>query len=351
MFRSFVNKILLAPYYFVLKTRNFFYDQGVFKSKSYDIPIICIGNITVGGTGKTPHTEYFIEQLMAEHRIAVVSRGYGRKTKGFRIVETTSSPKDCGDEPLQIKRKFPNVAVVVDSNRIRAIDTLLALPEDQRPQLIILDDAFQHRAVKATVNILLIDYNRPVSKDMLMPFGRLRDLPEQKKRADIVIVTKCPCDPEIEERREWKEREGIRDNQLLFFSSIDYSAPLEVFETADRRYVYSKFALIITGIANPKPLLNYLKRSYKIDKSLKFSDHHYFNKLDIFRINRGSARYPKCVILTTEKDSQRLYTVSTLSEEVKKRMFYLPIKVTIYNDIYERSVIFKLNEICFGIDF
>ncbi len=340
MFRDFINKVVLFPYYFALAFRHFLYDSLIIKSHKPDVPIISLGNITAGGTGKTPHTEFFIENLSSTHKVGVLSRGYGRKTKGFKLVEVGDTPLDCGDEPLQIKKKFPNILVAVDENRNRGVEMLLSLFPEKRPDVIILDDAFQHRKILADINILLIDYNRPLYKDKLIPFGRLRDLPARIRKADMVIITKCPGEPDIEEQQLLRKRESVRDYQSLFFSLIEYGEPVPVFDMADKRYAYSKFAIVLTAIANPKPLYYFVRNSNKIiNDKLEFSDHHNFGKFDILRINRWAANHPKCGIYTTEKDAQRLLRLSKLSEDVKRRLFYVPIEVRVLSEAGSESII------------
>jgi tetraacyldisaccharide 4'-kinase len=340
MIRGFINGVVLFPYYFVLAFRHFLYDNKILKSHKAPVSLISVGNVTAGGTGKTPHTEYLINNLQSFYKVAVLSRGYGRKTKGFRMVETGDTPLDAGDEPLQIKKKFPHIFVAVDEKRKRGIDMLLSLFPSDRPDVIILDDAFQHRAVSPDLNILLIDYNRPVSADKLIPFGRLRDLPSRVRKADIIVVTKCPGEPDIEEQLNIRKREGLRDSQKLYFSMIDYKEPEPVFEGADKRYAYSRFAIILTSIANPRPLYYYVRNSGKsINSRLEFSDHHNFRKSDINRINKWASEYPKCGIYTTEKDSQRLMNLPKLSAEVKRRIFYVPIGVDIIGETGEENLI------------
>ena len=224
-----IDKILLFPYWLTLKCRHFLYNTGLFKSHSTEVPSICVGNVTVGGTGKTPHTEMLVRTLLEEdewmgRNIAVLSRGYKRQSKGFQQVTADGSAEFYGDEPMQIKRKFPQITVCVDKSRKNGC-RFLCNPEllhtskkakrckDKnilKADLIILDDAFQHRSIKATANIVLIDYNRPLFKDHLMPLGRLRDLPERISAADIVIVTKCPGDLNAWEKSQWAEALGIR---------------------------------------------------------------------------------------------------------------------------------------------
>lgn len=184
------DKIVLFPYYLTLKVRHWLYDTGRKKSVSYDVPVIGVGNVTVGGTGKTPHIEMLIRMFQDEYRVAVISRGYRRRTEGFREVSENDDFQDVGDEPLQIKKKFPSVRVVVDADRCRAVETLMALGEDERPSLILLDDAFQYRRIVPKVNIVLVSATRPVFEDHLLPMGRLRDIPSRMKKADVVVVTK-----------------------------------------------------------------------------------------------------------------------------------------------------------------
>lgn len=341
---SLKSKILLFPYWIALKIRHFLYDKGIIKSRSFPVPVICLGNITVGGTGKTPHTEMIIRMLQEKYRIAVLSRGYKRKTKGFRIATENDTFAHIGDEPLQIKHKFPNVMVAVCANRCEGIDKLLALPPEIRPQLVILDDAFQHRKVKPSHSIVLMNWNNPIFNDNLLPLGRLRDLPEQIKRADSVIVTKSPLfgehdgiiDEELAARqiapveKEWRSRLGLRDDQKLCFSSIFYGSPLGVDpKAADFRYVYSGSALFFTGIANDTQFRNHLAGQYKILDSIKFPDHYSFSKYNIKDINNWVAKYPMAVVFTTEKDSKRLIGNPYLSDDLKKRLFYIPIEVRI----------------------
>jgi tetraacyldisaccharide 4'-kinase len=327
----FLNKVLLFPYYIALKIRHYMYDKGVFKSYKFDIPIISVGNISAGGTGKTPHTEFIVKELMQYRQVAVLSRGYGRKSRGFHFVSCDGGAAEFGDEPLQIKRKFPEVTVAVDGNRVRGVNRLMNLPQEERPDVIILDDAFQHRRVVPGLSILLIDYSRPPESDNLLPFGGLRDLPEQMKRADAVVITKSPCGISDEERFYWKNLLRLLPGQRLFFSALEYCEPLPIFEEADKRYIYSNFVILITGIANPRPLEYHLLNRYKIVKRLRYRDHHSFGKYDALTIGRVARRYPKAVIFTTEKDSQRLMQLERLNSDVRKRIFVLPIEVMIIN--------------------
>lgn len=358
------SKILLFPYWAILKIRHLLYDKGIKKSVSYPVPVICIGNITVGGTGKTPHTEMLIRMLAEKYRIAVLSRGYKRKTKGFRIASETDTFAEIGDEPLQIKHKFPHITVAVCADRREGIGKLLALPAANpgsdagrgadawreadagacRPELIILDDAFQHRKVKPSYNIVLMNWNRPVFADNLLPLGRLRDLPEQIRRADSVIITKCPpfgerdgmIDEELAARqiasvgKQWREKLRLRDDQKLHFSTIFYGTPAGVDPAlADNRYIYSGSAIFFTGIANDREFREHLQGKYKILNSIKYPDHYNFTKANIKDLNNWAAIYPTAAVFTTEKDCMRLLGNPYLSDDLKKRLFYIPIEVKI----------------------
>ena len=354
-----IDKILLFPYWLSLKLRHFLYDTGLKKVRSADVPTICIGNITVGGTGKTSHTEMLIRTLLqdedwGEKNIAVLSRGYKRKTKGFQQVTADGSAIAYGDEPLQIKKKFPGITVAVDGNRIEGCD-FLAHPEKLQSSkkakkcidkdlpasdLIILDDAFQHRALKPTLSIVLVDYNRPIFKDHLLPLGRLRDLPQRIAAADIVIVSKCPNEVNAWEKCTWAENLGIRNfdatscsgtrrngkKQHIFFSTITYDAAEAIFPEGNPRYIYTNRLILFSGIANDAPLLSYLSSDYKIVRHFKFPDHHKFSKADIGTIASAAREFPTSVIMTTEKDSQRIRDCKKIKEELKQRMFYSPIK-------------------------
>ena len=360
-----IDQILLFPYWLSLKLRHFLYDTGLKKVRSADVPTICIGNITVGGTGKTPHTEMLIRTLLQDDEwggknIAVLSRGYKRKTKGFQQVTEDGTALAYGDEPLQIKKKFPGITVAVDSNRIEGCD-LLSHPEKLQTSkkarkcidknltasdLIILDDAFQHRALKPTLSIVLVDYNRPIFKDHLLPIGRLRDLPERISAADIIIVSKCPNEVNAWEKCTWAENLGIKNfdatscsgtrrngkTQHIFFSTITYDAAEAIFPEGNPRYIYTNRLVLFSGIANDAPLLSYLSSDYKIVRHFKFPDHHKFSRADIGTIASAAREFPTSVLMTTEKDCQRIRDCKKIKEELKQRMFYSPIKTAFLSE-------------------
>ncbi|MBQ8033899.1 MAG: tetraacyldisaccharide 4'-kinase [Bacteroidales bacterium] len=357
-----LSKTVLFPYYMALKVRHFLYDKNIKKSTSWPVPVICVGNITVGGTGKTPHTEMLIRLLGEKYNIAVLSRGYKRESKGFRIARITDSFKEVGDEPLQIKQKFPDLTVAVCKSRREGIEKLLALPEGKkrglqdgtRPQVIILDDGFQHRKVKPSHSIVLVNYNKPIFGDNLLPIGSLRDLPGQIKRAESVIISKSPVaiyldgimDQERtveavkQEESMWRKNLALSDAQRLYFSVIKYGEPLPVFhDKADSRYIYSKSAIFFTGIANDLEFRNNLVAKYKVLDSIKFADHKNFSKSDIRHINSWARKNPTAAIFTTEKDSKRLLTSKGLDENVISRLFYIPIEVTIVPQLKEQEFI------------
>lgn len=319
-------------YGIVLALRHFFYDKGWKKSFRASVPTICVGNITVGGTGKTPHTELVLRKLLqsddwAYSNLAVLSRGYKRKGKGFQVVSREEgSARQYGDEPLQMARKFPVVTVAVDKDRVRGCETLAAGGSVPSAELIVLDDAFQYRRLKADLNIVLVDYNRPVQKDLLLPWGRLRDLKSRMKAADIIIVTKCPAYLDDWERSRWAKQLRLAPEQKLYFSTLTYGAMEPVFPEGDPRYIYSKRLVLFTGIANDAPLRNFLSDSYKIVRRIGFPDHHRFTRADVRTLRAAMKAHPTACLVTTEKDAQRIVDVKNMPEDLRKRMFMIPVQ-------------------------
>lgn len=345
------DKILLFPYYLTLKIRNALYNAGTKKSLKAEIPTVCVGNVTVGGTGKTPHTELILRLLLQSEEwgrknLAVLSRGYKRKSKGFQQVSPNGPASFYGDEPLQIKKKFPAVTVALDKNRIEGCN-LLQHPEKVRTSrktrkcknkdfpasdIIVLDDAFQYRRLKADLNIVLVDYNRPVFDDLLLPFGSLRDLPERLEEADIVVVTKCPYYLTEEEKFEWRHKVRLKYQQKIFFTNIHYCPPTPVYEgVCDMRYCYSKKMILFTGIAKDMPLRQYLSDSYKIVEHFRMPDHHPFSSADISSLAAAVRKCPQAAIGTTEKDAQRLRDCK-VPHEIKERLLQIPIEVGFFSD-------------------
>lgn len=314
--------------------RHKLFDAGILKSKTYPVPVICVGNITVGGTGKTPHVEYLIRILSPEYRVAIISRGYKRKSSGFRKVEIDSTVKQVGDEPLQIKRKFPNAAVYVDANRQHAIEHLLKLPENEKPDVILLDDAYQHRYVTPSLSILLMDSKRPIYEDALLPAGNLRESQRHKSRASIVLVTKCSHAMNPIDFRIIEKGLDLFSYQALYFTSFEYKAIQPVFpdinfSSLSNETLKQKQVLLIAGIANPHPLVERLKKQTAKLHTLFYPDHHAFSKKDIIEINKqfDDIESDEKIILTTEKDAMRLRENSAIDDALQQKLYFIPIQV------------------------
>ncbi len=330
-----IGNIFAFPYALGLWLRNLAYDKGWKKSVKFDnVYIISIGNLAVGGTGKTPHVEMFIKALLERAwRVSVISRGYGRQQpRSCRFVEVNSKVEEVGDEPLQIKRKFPQVKVIVDRDRIRAINMLMALPFGDVPEVILLDDGMQYRRLIPTRQVTLITCDRPLSKDSLLPFGRLRDLPSQLKRADTVIITKCPPYLNDSEKQQLKNANRIDEHQKVFFTTVRYFDPVAVFEQGNNRYMYSHEAILFTGIAGSSQLRHHVSARYPRNYHIEFSDHHVFTDRDIRQIENFADKHPQAIVLTTEKDSQRLRRNPLVHERLKERLFYIPIEIELVED-------------------
>ncbi len=327
---TFLYKILNAinPFHWVTSVRNWAFDCGWLKSTRFDTPTICIGNITVGGTGKTPHTEYLIKLLSSSHRIAVLSRGYGRKSRGYIKATPSTAMPMIGDEPHQIMTKFKNITVAVDEKRVHGINSLLS--EEDAPQLILLDDAYQHRYVKAGLNILLVDNNRPVWRDTLLPIGRLRESMAGIERADIIIVTKCPADTDDKHKELCRRMLQTKKGAPVFFSTMRYGVPYPLFaEAAGRECVIEGCnILLLTGIAKPAPLKAHLERSAHSVMLKQYADHHNFSEREIADVADTFARTEgRKLIITTEKDAARLTALPTLPPIIKANIYALPIEV------------------------
>lgn len=342
-------KPLSALYGVGVRVRNYLFDRGVLKSTSYDIPIICVGNITVGGTGKTPHVEYLVNLLHSDYSIAIVSRGYKRKTKGLIVATEKSTAREIGDEPSQIKHKFPSLTVVVDSNRRRAINYLCTLPQENRPELILMDDGFQHRWVKADFNIVLIDFNRIISKDCLLPAGRLREPARGLQRADSVILTKCPNNLTPIEFRGAERDLALYPHQKLLFSKLCYGKEIQGLFHNRPLASSTTHILAIAGIANPKPYFQEIHSRFPHVIEKHFADHHNFSKNDISTLFQEWSNIheanPNAVIVCTEKDAMRLASIrSYLPEQMQENLYYLPIEVKLMFDT-ERAFVSKLQAV------
>ena len=320
-------------YGFGVKFRNMLFDVGILQSRSFDVPVISVGNITVGGTGKTPHVEHLISLLKDKVKVAVLSRGYKRKTRGFVIADASATAKTGGDEPLQMKRKFgDDITVAVDRNRCHGIDKLTGKESAGDIDVVLLDDAFQHRYVTPGINILLVDYHRLIIYDKLLPAGRLREPLNGKNRADIVIVTKCPHDLKPMEYRVITKAMDLFPFQRLYFTRLDYKNLTPVFggrELPLDKIRHDGHILLLTGIASPRQMIEDLTPLCGNIKPLTFGDHHSFTSSDVDRINSEFAAMPQPkMIVTTEKDATRLIALEGLSEDVRACIYALPVKIS-----------------------
>ncbi len=327
-------RFLLLPlsliYGIVVQIRNKMFDIGLLPSKEFNLPIISIGNITAGGTGKTPMTQYLVELLKDEFIVAVLSRGYKRRSKGFFLADNFSTPESIGDEPYQIKNRYPEIIVAVCNKRVEGVRKILyAHPETE---IILLDDAYQHRYIKPGLSILLIDFNNPVTKDFLLPAGLLREPVSEIKRANIVVVTKCPDKLKPIDRRIMIKELDLFPFQHLFFTSVQYGKLLPVYKgntEADKEQLKKDKAHIIlfTGIANPRPLRWFARGISTKIQSLAFPDHHNFTQKDLQKLEEiyDSINEESKLILTTEKDAVRLKSMDYIPEKLKETMYFVPI--------------------------
>lgn len=318
--------------------RNRLFDAGVISRMRFRTPVICIGNLTVGGTGKTPHTEYLIRLLCGEQRrVAVLSRGYKRKSKGFVLADEATPMEEIGDEPFQMKSKFPHITVAVDADRCEGVRLLEESSPAQRPDVVLLDDAYQHRYIMAGLNILLTDYNRPIYADALLPAGRLRESFAGRKRAQIIIVTKCPPGLGEEEAGNIRRRLRLQPGQKLYFTTLQYvhlqpfsagegsgNVPLPLSAISKEKQV-----ILLTGIASPEKLESDLKAYTPHIISLRFADHHQFTASEAEEIRRTYNEKGKGgIIITTEKDATRLHGIG-LGSAVESRLYVLPVEVKV----------------------
>lgn len=340
--RALLKGLLLKPlsvaYGAVTATRNKMFDCGMLEQRKFDIPVLVVGNIAVGGTGKTPHVEYLIELLRSRYHIGVLSRGYNRRTKGFRLATPESNARQIGDEPYQIYRKFGDkgVMVAVCEDRCKGIDKMREI--DPELNLIILDDAFQHRYVKPTVSVVLTEHSRPVFEDEMMPAGHLRENAAALHRADIVIVTKCPDDMKQIDYRIFTKNMGLYPYQHLFFSKYEYGELTPLFPEENGPAQSPRLdsmsptdtIVIVAGIANPKPFIKKVRKAKAKIRGLIFNDHHNFTRNDIVAIInkiKTSADPAHTIVVTTEKDAMRLRDFPGLPKSLKRRIFYLPVSV------------------------
>jgi tetraacyldisaccharide 4'-kinase len=336
-------RILLLPLSFlygcIVGLRNKLFDWKILSSERFNIPVISVGNLTVGGTGKSPHIQYLIELLRHHYKVATVSRGYKRKTKGFFEVLSSSSVEEVGDEPKQFKMNFPDVLISVGEKRADAIHELLK--KEESPEVILLDDAYQHRWVKAGLNILLIDYNYLQEPDFMLPSGTLREWKSGQSRADIIILTKAPKILSPMEKRRFIEVMAPTPNQILYFSYIQYQRLKPLTPAAEKLLAevgelkLSEYKILLfTGIANSGPLLAHLSDNSREVQEMKFPDHYNFNVDDLTQI---STRYRnllsnKKVVITTEKDAVRLMENASIDMLAAIPLFYLPIEIKFHEE-------------------
>ena len=332
-------RFVLTPfaylYSFVVWFRNRLFDWKILPSVKYDAPVICVGNISVGGTGKTPLTEYLIALLKKQYRIASLSRGYKRQTKGFVWVEADSTALEAGDEACQVKQKFPGVLVAVDGNRRRGIDRLLSLPADERPEVVLLDDAFQHRYVTPSLAIMLTGFHNLYYHDAMLPAGNLRESIRGVRRAGIIVVSKCPGIIRPDDVRMIKNNMKLQAGQRLYFTTVKYDPLKPLFPSLAlhpcslNEIEGDEALLLVTGIANPQPLIDTVKSYSSHFKSCIFPDHHRFTIADIQDIDVEFRKMTslKKRLITTEKDAMRLKTLTFLPDEWKAALYYLPVSV------------------------
>ena len=325
-------RYLLFPfailYGWITSVRNFLYNNGILKSFSFGVPVIAVGNLSVGGTGKTPQIEYLIRLLSLQYKVATLSRGYKRKSEGFVLADANSSAEILGDEPFQIHEKFPNITVAVDANRKNGIEQLLHLHE--KPEVILLDDAFQHRRVKAGFYIMLTAYDDLYCNDWMLPTGNLRESRAGARRANMIIVTKCPKDISEIAQRNIKEKIGL--DVPLYFSFIDYDEKVyNETESKSVEEIKSVDKLLLAGIAKPEPFFGYLQSGN--DEQLVFPDHHHFTENDYQTIEDKANNK---LIITTEKDYVRLK-----NQQLKATVFYLPIKSSFIldSDHFDKTIL------------
>lgn len=304
--------------------RNRLYDKGILKSVQFNIPVIAVGNLSVGGTGKSPHIAYLVSLLKNEFNVGILSRGYGRKTNHYINVQSNSSTNEVGDEPLMFKLQFPDVAVAVDVDRVQGIPQLLV--ENPQTELVLLDDAFQHRAVRAGLQIMLTAYDRLFTDDSVLPAGRLRERKSGYKRADIIVVTKCPRNILEEERQKISAKIRPLAHQRLYFSTVNYGEIYPLFSPQEQ---LAETCLVVTGIADSTPLERFLSEKFSSVSSQRYGDHHHFKQSDLEHIRAAfnDMGHNRTIVLTTEKDAARFLPYRLWFEQNRIPLYVQPICV------------------------
>lgn len=335
----------INPYFWITAARNRMFDKGILKSRSFPVPTICIGNISVGGTGKTPHTEYLIRLLGKKFNIAVLSRGYGRKSKGYVLADSNTPMPIIGDEPFQIKNKFKDITVAVCEKRAVGIERIMS--DAEKTDAILLDDAYQHRYVKAGLNILLIDSTRPIWQDCILPFGRMRESIDGIKRADVAIITKC--NTITAEQKEWC-RNYIRERKDIpvFFSSMRYGELYPLFTEEKRDILPGTEVMLITGIARPMPLKQEIEARGAKVALMRYADHYNFTAGDFAEMERryNSIESGDKIIVTTEKDATRILQHPDVPQAIKRNIHVLPIEVDILDgeEVFNKTILDYVTE-------
>lgn len=335
-----IRKLLSAPlswiYGWVIAVRHKLFDLKILKSVEFDIPIICVGNITVGGTGKTPHVEYLIRELSPFYNIAVLSRGYKRKTKGFVLATEKSTSKQVGDEPKQIKLKFPAIPVAVCERRVQGVEHLREIHPEVN--LVLLDDAFQHRYIESWANVILMDYSCPTYEDSLLPMGRLRDLKSSLSKAQFIIVTKCPPNIKPIDMRVVLKHLNLYPYQSLFFTRVVSLAPKPIYEGIGKPLKRGQDVVVMSAIANPTNLIEEAKQDFNVVDVLRYPDHYSYKKRDLASMaNALEKGNSDTVILTTEKDAVKLAGGKKIPENIRKRLYYIPIRVEFVSNFMNNS--------------
>jgi len=346
MVQSFLVKILLIPvaliYGLLISISNWMYKTGWLKSVSFSIPVISVGNLSVGGAGKTPHIEWLIEHFKPFIKVGVLSRGYRRKTKGYLKVTPEMTAFLSGDEPLQFAKKHPDILVSVCESRTFGIPQMIM--DEPELQLVLLDDAFQHRSVKPGLNILLTEYGHPFTKDFLLPVGRLREWKSGYKRADLIVLTKCPSDPMQVDKVKWENEIQPERNQKLFFTFYEYGHPYYLFNQESRIILEEDTDIfLISAIARTDYLMAYLEDSVNTVRLMEFEDHHFFTKYEVAQMEKEflDMDSSKKIILTTEKDAIRLELHQDFILSQKIPVFVLPVKVKFHHEgeeLFEEEV-------------
>lgn len=331
-------KIASLFYGAAIKLRHLLFDINILHSERFDIPIICVGNITVGGTGKTPTVEMLVEHYSEENNVVVLSRGYGRTTKGYRVVQADDTYRNVGDEPLQIKRKFPHITVVVCEKRAFAVHRIKE--EFPDTDMIIMDDGFQHRYVEPLINIIIVDANRPVERDHLLPYGQLRDTTDSLDRTHYFIVTKCPENMKPIDMRVMRKVLVQKPSQEIFFSRMQPTQPCPVFAGVEATVAHGASVIAMSGIGDNEAYNRGLAQRYKVVETLDLDDHHSYRMSDLKHIKQLLAKHPEAIIMTTEKDAVKLAYSNAIPEDLRHKMFYEKIELRFVgcgrNELFDR---------------